>query len=103
MFTSDRGVRFAIAALIVAGVTTMAGQAQRPASRSRPVVPQGPGLGVPATEALVAAWDVSIPPDGTGLPPGSGSPAQGAQIFNTTCSAAAPFLRATGSWAGRVR
>jgi len=87
MFTCDRGVRFAIAALIVAGVTTMSGQAQRPAPRSRPVAPQGPGLGVPATEALVAAWDVSIPPDGTGLPPGSGSPAQGAQIFNTKCIA----------------
>jgi len=87
MFTCDRGVRFAIAALMFAGVTTMAGQAQRPASRSRPVVPQGPGLGVPAAEALVAAWDVSIPPDGTGLPPGSGNPAQGAQIFNTKCIA----------------
>src|SRR5262249_61374029 len=40
----------------------------------------GPGLGREATPAEVAAWDVSIPPDGTGLPPGRGTPAQGAVI-----------------------
>ena len=38
-----------------------------------------PNLGRVVTPEEVAAWDVSIPPDGAGLPPGSGTPAQGAQ------------------------
>ena len=47
----------------------------------------GQGLGRPITEADVAAWDISILPDGTGLPPGSGTPAQGTQVFAAKCSA----------------
>ena len=39
---------------------------------------EGPGLGKPLTEAEVAAWDISIQPDGKGLPSGAGAPAQGA-------------------------
>ena len=31
---------------------------------------QTPGLGRPVSEADVAAWDISVMPDGTGLPPG---------------------------------
>jgi hypothetical protein len=34
----------------------------------------GPGLGKALTEADIAAWDISIEPDGTGLPPGAGTP-----------------------------
>ncbi len=45
----------------------------------------GPGLGREATPAEVAAWDVSIPPDGAGLPPGRGTPAQGAVIYAQKC------------------
>jgi cytochrome c len=43
-------------------------------------------LGHPISEADVAAWDISVLPDGTGLPPGSGTPAQGAKIFATKCA-----------------
>ena len=50
-------------------------------------MPKGPGLGVPATEALIAGWDVSIPPDGTGLPAGLGTVSEGAQVFATKCIA----------------
>ena len=39
----------------------------------------GPGLGKPVTEADIAAWDISIEPSGKGLPPGAGTPAQGAR------------------------
>ncbi len=46
-----------------------------------------PKLGRPATPDEVAKADISIPPDGKGLPPGSGSVAQGAQIFQAKCSA----------------
>ena len=48
---------------------------------------EGPGLGVIATPEQVAGWDISIPPDGAGLPPGSGTPAQGAQIYAVKCAA----------------
>lgn len=47
---------------------------------------QSPGLGKPVTPADVAAWDISILPDGTGLPPGSGTSAQGASIFAAKCA-----------------
>ena len=46
----------------------------------------GPGLGKPLTEADIAAWDISIEPDGKGLPPGGGTPAQGARIYAEKCA-----------------
>src|SRR5215831_10297172 len=46
-----------------------------------------PKLGKPISPADIAPWDISIMPDGTGLPPGSGTPAQGAPIFAAKCSA----------------
>ena len=80
--------RAVIAAQILAAVASVSAQAPRaPATATRPAVPRGPGLGVPATEALIASWDVSIPPDGTGLPAGSGTVADGAQVFATKCIA----------------
>lgn len=48
---------------------------------------QGPGLGVEVTAADYAPWDISIQTDGTGLPPGSGTPAAGAQIYAVKCVA----------------
>ena len=47
----------------------------------------GPNLGRPVDPAEIAAWDISIMPDGTGLPAGSGTPAQGAQIYAQKCAA----------------
>jgi cytochrome c len=44
-----------------------------------------PGLGKPVTEADLALWDISIGPDGVGLPSGSGAPAQGAVVFAEKC------------------
>jgi S-disulfanyl-L-cysteine oxidoreductase SoxD len=46
-----------------------------------------PGLGKPVSEADLALWDISVGPDGKGLPPGSGTPAQGAAIFAQKCEA----------------
>jgi mono/diheme cytochrome c family protein len=48
---------------------------------------QSPGLGKPLTDADIKQWDIAILPDGTNLPPGSGTPAQGAKIFAEKCSA----------------
>ena len=46
-----------------------------------------PNLGKPIDEAAIAAWDISILPDGTGLPKGGGTPAQGAVIYAEKCAA----------------
>ena len=51
---------------------------------SRTVLAQG--LGTPISEAEIAAWDISILPDGSGLPPGSGTPSDGAPIFAAKCA-----------------
>jgi mono/diheme cytochrome c family protein len=45
-----------------------------------------PRLGKPISAADAAAWDISIGPDGAGLPPGSGNAAQGAPIFAAKCA-----------------
>src|SRR6516162_10886380 len=47
---------------------------------------EGPDLGKPIDAAAIAAWDISIQPDGTGLPPGAGTPAQGARIYAEKCA-----------------
>ncbi|WP_200305211.1 c-type cytochrome [Paracraurococcus ruber] len=44
-------------------------------------------FGRPASQDEIALWDIDIPPDGTGLPPGSGSVARGLQVFEETCAA----------------
>jgi len=48
---------------------------------------QGPKLGKPITEADIAPWDLSIMPDGAGLPAGAGTAAQGATLYAERCSA----------------
>jgi hypothetical protein len=40
-----------------------------------------PGLGTPISEADIKAWDITILPDGTNLPPGSGTVAQGQKLY----------------------
>ncbi|HEX2512962.1 MAG TPA: cytochrome c [Xanthobacteraceae bacterium] len=47
---------------------------------------QAPNLGKPIAPAEIVAWDISILPDGTGLPPGSGTLAQGAPIYAQKCA-----------------
>jgi len=48
---------------------------------------QGPGLGAAVTPADLAPWDISIQPDGAGLPAGSGTAAMGAEIYAVKCIA----------------
>jgi mono/diheme cytochrome c family protein len=48
---------------------------------------ESPNLGKAASPAQIAPWDVSISPDGAGLPPGSGTPRQGEQIYLAKCLA----------------
>jgi cytochrome c len=48
---------------------------------------QSSGLGKPISEADIKQWDVSVLPDGTNLPPGSGTSAQGAKVYEQKCIA----------------
>jgi len=48
---------------------------------------QGPGLGVELTDEQVAGWDISIAPDGSGLPTGSGTASEGAEVYAVQCIA----------------
>jgi cytochrome c len=45
------------------------------------------GVGRPPTADEVKAWDRTIPADGEGLPPGSGTAVQGQPIFLVRCTA----------------
>lgn len=56
-------------------------------SLTAPALAQTPQLGQPVSEADLAPWDISIAPDGKGLPGGRGTAAQGADIFLAKCQA----------------
>ena len=52
---------------------------------STTVLAETPGQGRPASPQEIALWDLSIGPDGAGLPPGSGSPQQGEAVYAAKC------------------
>ena len=49
------------------------------------VAADAPHFGTPADPGRIKAWDISILPDGTNLPPGHGSVSEGAAIFTDKC------------------
>ena len=72
--------KLAIALALGFGFFAVAAFAQSPGSQS-------PRLGKPISEAEIKQWDIAVLPDGTNLPPGSGTPAQGAKIYAEKCVA----------------
>jgi cytochrome c len=44
-----------------------------------------PSFGAPVSAEEIARWDISIPPSGAGLPPGSGTARQGAPVYEQKC------------------
>lgn len=48
---------------------------------------EGPRLGVAASPEQIESWDISIGPSGAGLPPGSGTAAAGAGVYQVKCIA----------------
>jgi S-disulfanyl-L-cysteine oxidoreductase SoxD len=46
----------------------------------------GPDLGKPIDARDLAAWDISIMPDGRGLPSGSGRASEGARVYAAKCA-----------------
>src|SRR5262245_32126682 len=65
------GTALALVALIAASQTPAAGKF---------------GLGKPATNEEIAGWDIDVKPDGTGLPRGRGSVADGQTIYDAKCA-----------------
>lgn len=45
-----------------------------------------PGLGTPVSEAQLRGWDLIVAPDGSGLPAGSGTAAQGQAVYEQKCA-----------------
>jgi len=85
---SERACASTLAALLLAGSAFAA---------------ETPNLGRPATPAELGRADISIAPDGGTLPPGSGSVAQGAEVYAQKClachgeaGAGGPMDRLTG-------
>lgn len=62
-----------------AGWIVAAASAQTPPARY--------GIGRPATPAEIAALDIDVMPDGSGLPAGRGTAAEGAPIYAAKCAA----------------
>ncbi len=48
---------------------------------------ESPDLGTPASAAEIANYDLTVMPDGAGLPAGSGGVAQGMQLYTQQCLA----------------
>jgi S-disulfanyl-L-cysteine oxidoreductase SoxD len=60
----------------------------------------GPHFGRPIGPADLAPWDISIGPDGAGLPTGSGTPEQGAKVYAEHGCAACHGEKGSGGPAG---
>ena len=67
---------------VTAGLSVEAAGQQRASSGA---LPDTFGFGRPATPDEIAALDIDVMPDGTGLPPGSGTVADGARTWGRFC------------------
>ncbi|MFW6024493.1 MAG: c-type cytochrome [Dichotomicrobium sp.] len=57
------------------------------------------GLGRPAHPEEIAAWDIDVRPDGTGLPDGSGTVTEGEQVYVEQCAVChGDFGEGIGRW-----
>lgn len=79
MSTSKLGMLLAIPALALAACAT------EPIESGGASITRGPGLGQPASAAEIALVDISVLPDGAGLPAGSGDARGGAKVYVAKC------------------
>jgi len=63
--------------------------------------PEGPKLGKPLNAADIAAMDINVFPDGSGLPPGKGTALEGKVIYDAQC-AACHGAKGSGGSAGEL-
>jgi S-disulfanyl-L-cysteine oxidoreductase SoxD len=78
----DESARFAVRRLR----PTLAFRGQGRARGSQALA-ESPNLGRVAAPEEIVSWDISIGPDGAGLPPGSGTPQQGEAVYIAKCLA----------------
>jgi mono/diheme cytochrome c family protein len=48
---------------------------------------EAPRFGQPISPGDLASWDISVGPDGAGLPPGRGTPKEGEAVYAAKCQA----------------
>ncbi len=66
---------------------------------SAPALADDFGLGRPALPDEIAAWDLDVRPDGTGLPVGSGDALTGEAVFADKCASChGDFAEGVGNW-----
>jgi S-disulfanyl-L-cysteine oxidoreductase SoxD len=73
-----------VAATLVCAAVTASAVVAREQSKAAPAARLG--IGRAASAAEIAAWDIDVGPDGAGLPPGRGTPAEGAAIYAARCA-----------------
>ena len=84
---SDAGFRAVLAAgLMFLSATAFAASLESVAPPPPSVPRVDFGLGRTATNADIAAWNIDVEPGGKNLPPGNGTPAEGAKIYASTCA-----------------
>jgi len=74
---STRDLVWVAIALVISGCAST--------SSSSSGVVETPNLGREVTAAQIAGWDISVGPDGIGLPPGKGTAATGAAVYEQKC------------------
>src|SRR5262245_23564389 len=74
---STRDLLSTLLALVLTGCAS----ATSPVARAM----ETPNLGRNATPAQIAGWDISVGPDGAGLPAGSGTAATGLTVYEQKC------------------
>jgi S-disulfanyl-L-cysteine oxidoreductase SoxD len=72
-------------ASLLTAVSLLAACAATSDTTTTPAPTRGPNLGATPSPAMLAAMDISIPPSGAGLPAGSGTVAQGEQVYTAKC------------------
>lgn len=77
-----RPLALALGAWILGSACGTRGRDAMPAA-----APERYGFGRPATPAEISAWDIDVPPDGTGLPAGSGTARAGSVVYARKCAA----------------
>ena len=77
MSTRRRGLGFPIVLFMVASIVGSEALAQMPTY----------GIGRAPTAEEIRAWDLTIPPDGQGLPPGRGTAVLGKSVYADRCAA----------------
>lgn len=75
---------------LIVALALMVALASPPGLASPPAAATPPGyygIGTSPSPAQIAAWSIAIKPDGSNLPPGSGTVDQGGDLYNAECAA----------------